>query len=477
MVDTLWAGTEKSLSDHIIIEARLAEKMASWNPNDGEPEEPDVPYLFSLSGNIGVIRIVGPLSNKEPTFFDRMFGGGATSYGAIREAMIYAAGNAEVQHILMVISSGGGSATGVSDAADLIRTINDKVKPVTAFAEGDMASAAYWLGAAAGETYATNMSSVGSIGILATHMERSKQLAEDGIGVTVFRGGKYKALVNGVERLTAEAKTLFQAQIDEAEKVFVQAIANLINQPYDYVYENLAQGREFFGEHAFRAGLVDGITTFDKIMTKIQNNLDNSHSFSDTSRNLQGGSTMVKKALTEKEIAAIAEGSSSITAGAEVSETPEQIAEKANAAAAVLAAAEKTKLEASTEKPSDVVAYMQSQIKDRDATILANGIELSMLRAKSVDADAAVSGLLAIAGNSIKNMQVAMGASGSTLAGLSATEVLAIHKSVTSDFQTKFKAGGVAAVDAAEASKSEGDVIDHLYHARIRAVSSTARAN
>ena len=68
----------------------------------------------------------------------------------------------------------------------LIRLVNDKVKPVTAFTDGAMFSAAYYLGSSASEVTPA-ITRVGSIGVIATHMEQSQFLKDMGIGVTVIR--------------------------------------------------------------------------------------------------------------------------------------------------------------------------------------------------------------------------------------------------------------------------------------------------
>ena len=169
---------------------------------------------------------------------------------------------------------------------------------------------------------------------------------------------------------------------------------------------------------------------------------------------------MAKKNLTQQEIAALASGvavhasadadavalaaeaaateAATLAAAAEAADTPEDGA---------AAAGEVTKIQEKTE--SSVVAFLQSQIKDKDAEILQANITLAGLQTKVADQEANFEGLIAIASTSLSNMQVALG--GSAIAdGLTAVAVLAEHKRVSDLFQTKFKAGGVAAVAAAE---------------------------
>lgn len=479
--DNLWAGTVAALDEYLELEAMAAAKIAAgWSTNDvTAPEEDQAPYLFSQQGNVGVITINGSITNKDAWYNEYL---GIASYNAIREAMIYAASDESVGSILLSINSGGGTVSGVSDCGDLIRMINDKVKPVTAFTDGNMCSAAYWLGCSAGEVFASNVSTVGSIGVIATHMEYSKQLEQDGVTPTVFRGGKYKALMNSVEPLTAAAKEQFQSQIDAAERVFVSFVADMVGKSYDYTYTNMAQGKEFFGEQALAAGLVDGISNYDKVVSQMQaihdaKSLDTNPPFSNTLRsNIQGADMNKKKALTEVDIAAIAAGAPALAAAVTTEvKTPEQLAAEAEA---VIAAAAVTSTE--TEKPAapavdaSVVTFLQTQVKDKDAAILAANIELNGLKAKLAENEAAHADLLTIAGNSLNNMRIALGGSAIDNSGVSALSVLAEHKKLQEQFVSKFKAGGIAAVDAAAAENEEAQNIDPMMKRRLAAVRPTA---
>lgn len=469
MVDATWAGNEASLQEYLNAAEGIQAKMLAGPMDQEEDPEDCLPYLLSVDGDIATVSITGPLTNRD-SWMNQYFG--ITSYGAIREAMVYAAQDTSIKHIVLDINSGGGAVNGVADTADLIRLVNDRVKPVTAYTDGAMCSAAYWLGCSAGEVYASNIATVGSIGVIATHMEYSKQLKDDGVGVTVMRSGKYKALVNGVEPLTKDAKEQMQAQLDAVYGIFIDHVAAMTDRPRDYVDSTMAQGREFLGEQALNAGLVDGIKTYDSLISEINSSLeDRQHSFQDP-RNLAQGTTMSKKkAFTEQEIAALAEGGAAPQAtspAAADAGTPENLPEGDGVTDA---ATEGVQQEAATEvaKPAaDVVSFLQAQIKEKDAAILATNVELSGLKSKLADMEASFSGLVEIAGKSVNNMQVALGGSAVDFQGKAAVEVLALHKATTEQFQSKFKAGGVAAVDAASAEKNEPQ-LHPLHQARIAA--------
>lgn len=491
--EALWFGTEASFNELQAIELKAGEMRADiFRSNQtAQVEEEKLPYLLNIENGVGIVTIAGPMTNKT-SWYDEYLK--VATYSAIREAVVAAAEHPDVSYILLDINSGGGTVNGVSDAGNLISMVNDKVKPVVAFTDGNMCSAAYWLGCSAGNVFATNTATVGSIGVIATHFEYSKQLKEEGVTATVMRAGKFKALINSVEPLTETAKAQMEGQLQAAYKVFVQYVAEARNEPYDHVDEKMAQGREFFGEQALAAGLVDGITSFDSLVSMLQAKIqkamiDNGNNYSHNSRNPAiGANNMTKKALTEQQIAALAAGGS--LAASTETKTPEQIAADEAAAAAAKAAAEAAAgtPEASAQKPEEtkapeaqageVVAFLQGQVKEKDAALIEANVKIRELEAKLADQGAAHAELVGIAVKATNNMQIALGGSAIKMDGMTATAVLAEHKRVADQFLSQFKAGGVAAVDAAEASKGkEGVVIDGLFRARLAAAGSTAKAN
>lgn len=476
--DKLWMGTEASLRTMLgAIEAHTKMLAAGQVIGGAREDEKLVPRLVEVQDGVAVISISGPLVNDGDAGWNEYFG--LTGYPEIREAMVYAATNTDVKHILLAVESGGGQVSGVSDTAKLIRMINDRVKPVTAFTDGAMYSAAYWLGASAGEVYASKAAGVGSIGVIATHMERSEYLKEMGIGVTVVRAGKYKALANGVEKLSEEGKAQIQAGVDSAYRVFVEHVAEMRGKSYEFADSVMAQGREFYGQAAADAGLVDGIKSSDEILSSIQEKLmDTSNSFIDNrggqAKGLrvetQGDATMAKKTLTEQDIAALAAGaqmeaSESPAApqakGDEIAETPTQ------EAAASAAQSEEAAQEAATSVSA--VKVLSDQLKAAQDDLMASRLAHSKLEDKHNDLLAVVGPLKDIAVAATNNMRVAMKASSLDMASASPAQVVAEYASVKANFTKQFPVGGVAAVDAAAAAEKKAD-IDPYYRDRVAAV-------
>lgn len=493
--EKLWAGTEESLQAYIDAE----EKGASMEVRAEGDDEEELPYLLDIEGNVGVISIKGTLTNRD-SYWNRYLG--VTSYNAIREAMVAAASDPDIHNILLDIDSGGGAVNGVMDTANLIRMINDKVKPVTAFADGTMASGAYWLGMAAGNVLAGKTAVVGSIGVISTHMEYSKQLKEEGVGVTVMRAGKFKALANPYEPLSEAGKANLQTMLDATYNVFIEHVATMRGKTAQYVDDTMAQGREFIGEAAVGVGLVDGITTYDALMTELQREpLDNNEQFKQESYQYQQDpysqrTPMKRKVLTQQQIAAIAEGgltaeqtqelaASTATEEApptqEASTTATQEANPGEVAEGQ-ASSETQEALASVEEPAageaqapGIVTYLQAQIIEKDAALLAANVELAQIRKEHEEFAACIKGLSQIAAHSISNMLVALNGTAISADSMSPTALLAEHSRVSEQFLSKFKAGGVAAVDAADASV-EDVRIDPLHAIRLASVRATVKA-
>lgn len=463
--EKLWAGTEESLHASLEMDALIASKMAAGLAST---QEADTPYLYERQGNIGVVSIKGPLSNRTSWWDAEM---GRATYPAIRDAMVHAASDPEVKSILLDIDSGGGAVAGVEDTGNLIRMINDKVKPVSAFTDGVMASAAYWLGSSAGEVHNTKSAMVGSIGVITTHMEYSKALKEDGVTATVMRAGKYKALANPYEPLTEEAKAQIQAALDSAYNMFLEHVAAMRGVTVQKADDTMAQGREFMGKDAVGVGLTDGLMTYDALISKLSaESIDTSKKLIDNVGKAYQGVPM-KKALTEQQIAAMAEGAAVV----------EQEAVEAQAVAQEAVADGQTAVEEQVESlaevaapevqgESAVVAMLQAQLKDKDAALIEANVKIAGMEQQAADVQAAFDGLREIAAKSVGNLQIALGGSVLDLAGPSAVQVLAEHKRLSEQFQSKFKAGGVAAVDAAQAKTQDVVQIDPRHKARVNAV-------
>jgi signal peptide peptidase SppA len=231
------------------------------------------PYRITDGGS-AIIPISGPLT-KKMSFFSFLFGG--TTYGMIANMFKMAIEDEDVNSIILDIDSPGGVVSGTESVGDLI--FNSRgIKPVVGFANGMMASAAYWIGSAAEYVIAEKTAQVGSIGVLMVHRDYSKMDAKEGIETTYITAGKYKALGNPDEPLSKFAKEYFQEEVDYIYSIFVDTVARNREVGSDKVLTDMADGRIFTGQKAEDAGLVDNIGDFDSAVQMAESMITESQS-------------------------------------------------------------------------------------------------------------------------------------------------------------------------------------------------------
>jgi len=243
--------------------------------------------FYSLLGDTAIIPISGPLMKRE-SFFSFFFGG--SSYAFIKAAVKAAMGDDEVASIVLRIDSPGGVVNGLEETADLIYDARDQ-KPIVAYADGMMASAAYWIGSAATELVAGATSMVGSIGVLMVHDDWSKSNERAGLNVTYLTAGKYKALGNPDEPLSDLARETFQAELNYLYTLFVETVARNRDVEEGKVLSDMADGRIFIGQQSADAGLVDYIGNFELAYERARALADDG-TFKSLATN--GGNTMSK---------------------------------------------------------------------------------------------------------------------------------------------------------------------------------------
>jgi signal peptide peptidase SppA len=221
---------------------------------------------YTVENGVAVIPIWGMLT-KRYSVLTQLFGGTAMEdAGADLRAALE---NPEVKGIFLDIDSIGGPGDGVTDLAGKVYAAR-KQKPVVAFSDGAMLSAAIWIGVAADRVYLANETvGSGSIGVLAMHTDFSKAEEQAGIKTTVISAGKYKALGNRYEPLSKEGRDILQEQIDYMYGLFVRDVAKYRGTSEKTVLEKMADGRVFFGNQAVRAGLVDGLMSKRQLLQSL----------------------------------------------------------------------------------------------------------------------------------------------------------------------------------------------------------------
>ena len=217
---------------------------------------------YDILNGVAVIPIVGVIS-KELSLFSFFFDGVSTRETAlmIKDALA----DDEVESILLDIDSPGGTVDGTQELAELIYSSRGQ-KPIIAYTDGMMASAAYYIGAAADKIYISgDMPDIGSIGVVMTHLDYSKSDEMYGYKETDIFAGKYKRITTGNRPLTEEGKEYLQDQVDYVYSIFVNDVAKYRGVSVEDALA-MADGKIFIGRQALNAGLVDGVATYDELV-------------------------------------------------------------------------------------------------------------------------------------------------------------------------------------------------------------------
>jgi len=233
--------------------AQGADDMALFGPESDRAESP----CLTMAGNIAVIAIEGVLV---PGFSPGWCWGGITHYGDIGLALDQALGDERVRAIVLHIDSPGGTVAGCFDLADRIFSAR-KVKPIAAIVNESAYSAAYAIASAAGTITVPRTGGTGSIGVVGMHVDITDMLDKEGIRVTTFQYGAYKTDGYPTTKLSDEAASRFQADIDVMGELFVNTVARNRSLPADQV--RATQAGTFLGQLGVDAGLADAVMSAD----------------------------------------------------------------------------------------------------------------------------------------------------------------------------------------------------------------------
>lgn len=185
---------------------------------------------------------------------------GITAFSTVVDAVRAAMADASVTGVVLLVDSPGGDFGGVLEAADAIRGLRAS-KPIVAFCDGIMASAAYALGAAASRVVASRSALLGSVGIMLEHEDLSAHLAMEGVKVDVFTAGARKADGHPAVPLSQSARADMQKRVDDCMALLCANVAASRGMKP----ENVAalEAGIFRGPDAVSAGLADEVGTIE----------------------------------------------------------------------------------------------------------------------------------------------------------------------------------------------------------------------
>ena len=207
--------------------------------------------------NIAVISILGTLVRRTGAMDAAS---GLTSYASISAQINAAINDPSVDAVLLDIDSPGGEAGGAFDLADEIVSARS-TKPIWAVANDDAFSAAYAIACSAERIYLTRTGGVGSIGVIALHVDQTQRDALDGYRYTAIYAGDRKNDLSPHLPLSNEASTALQTEVDRLYEMFVSTVATNRGLVAQAVRDT--QAGLFYAGDAIEAGFADAIGTAD----------------------------------------------------------------------------------------------------------------------------------------------------------------------------------------------------------------------
>jgi len=224
------------------------------------------------SNGIAVIPVLGTLVHRG-SYLDAI--SGMTSYQRLSSMLAEAHADADVKAVLLDIDSPGGEAAGLFDLADQIRTIQADM-PVWAIANEGAYSAAYAIASAATKLFAPQTSALGSIGVIAMHMDESKRDEKKGLRYTAVHAGAKKADFSSHQPLNDSGRASLQSLVDQNYDVFVSTVA--ANRGLTVQAVRDTEAGIFSAAEAQNLGLIDGIATINEVLTMLSADISQSQS-------------------------------------------------------------------------------------------------------------------------------------------------------------------------------------------------------
>ena len=258
--------TLEAIDLHVHLQEHEGKKQALKSADadaSGASALPKPRKPYPMDGSVALLSLSGPMTKA---------GSGSLSDGGstvqLRRQVRQAGADPDVSAILLTIDSPGGEVAGTGDLAADVKSAA-QAKPLYAYIEDLGASAAYWVASQANAVYANPGARVGSIGTYMAVADSSGMADKMGVKVHVVKAGDYKGAGVPGAPLTDDHLAHFQQQVNDLNSQFVGAVQRGRGMT-DGQMKDMADGRVYVGAKARTAGLVDGITSRDAVLTKLK---------------------------------------------------------------------------------------------------------------------------------------------------------------------------------------------------------------
>jgi capsid assembly protease len=260
-----WAGRPLALAPRALALLQQASRVEMR----GEAIAPGF-YGYRIEAGIAVVPVIGPMVARAD-WLSSLFG--MPSYAELTEAIAAAFADPSARAVLLEVDSPGGEVGGLFDLVEEIEALKRASgKPLWAVASESALSAAYAIACVADRLYVTRTGEVGSVGVVAIHLDESAADAAAGLKYTLVHAGERKVDGNPHEPLSDTAFAAIQADVDRLHAEFVGLVARHRRLSPDAV--RATEAAVYRGERAVRAGLADRVGTVAQAVAALSEELD-----------------------------------------------------------------------------------------------------------------------------------------------------------------------------------------------------------
>lgn len=217
----------------------------------------------SLPGGVAVLSVRGPMMRNPSGFAKAIMG--FVGYEDVIQAANDLREDTNVSAVVLSIDSPGGAVNGIEEATAALAELA-ATKPLVSHTSGLMCSGGVYLATSASERYATRDATVGSIGVIASVLDLSRLLANEGIAIVHIAEPPGKAALRIGQPVTAEATADLRESVVEDYQIFRGRVAEatgLTNEQIDAM-----DARVYTGTGAKRAGLVNGVSSLQQAIDR-----------------------------------------------------------------------------------------------------------------------------------------------------------------------------------------------------------------
>lgn len=243
-----FSATPWAISPHALRALCASTSTAANNQQHIElTEERDE---LDVDDGVAVLSISG-IIDKDVGLLDALMG--SIDVDDIRQTLEMAIEDETVSAIVLDFDSPGGVITGVPELAEYIAEAS-KEKPIVAYTDSTMCSAAYWLASGTSAIVAAPSAEVGSIGVYLPVLDVTGFYDQMGVKVELLKSGDLKAAGFPGTSLSDAQRADLQEGVNAVHAMFIDQV-----KQHRKPAEDCMRGQSMFGTQAQAAGLVDSL--------------------------------------------------------------------------------------------------------------------------------------------------------------------------------------------------------------------------